>query len=259
MGELKIALVQASLAWEDVDENIRHLSAMVQPILQVDIIVLPEMFVTGFSMNASVLAEESYEKGLKFMLSMAASKNCVLCGTLICKEGEGYYNRFVWVSPDGEVKHYDKRHLFTMGDEGKHYTPGKTQLTIEYKNWIIKPFICYDLRFPVWSRNTKENPFDLLIYCANWPEKRITAWSKLLQARAIENSSFVVGVNRIGEDGNGYAYNGQSMCVDYKGEPTILNENMEEVSVFTLNKQELLDFRSQFPVLNDADDFEILT
>ncbi len=258
MKELKITLVQTFLNWEDVDANINHFNNVLHTLNNTDVIVLPEMFTTGFSMNTLKCAKDSYEKGLQFMHSLASRKSSAICGSLMCEEKGKYYNRLVWVQPDGIVKYYNKRHLFTMGDEDKHYEKGIEQLTIEYKNWKIKPLICYDLRFPVWSRSTASNSYDVLLYCANWPEKRSSAWTKLLQARAIENSCYVVGVNRIGEDGNGYVYNGNSMVVDFKGEPEILENREEVIRTFTLNKQALDEFRIQFPMQKDADDFKVM-
>lgn len=258
MNNLRITLVQTQLAWEDVNKNIHRLNNLLIGVDDTDIIVLPEMFTTGFTTNAAPLAKDSYEKGMTFLRKIAMLKNVAICGSLICEENGRYYNRYVWMSPSGEPTFYDKRHLFTMTKEDQYFHRGDKEVIIEYKNWKIRPLICYDLRFPVWSRNKKDNPYDLLIYVANWPEKRIMQWNKLLQARAIENVSYVAGVNRVGKDGNDFLYTGQTMMVTYKGEAEIFEDMKEEFRTFTINKEELMEFRTQFPVLNDADDFSIL-
>jgi omega-amidase len=257
MNELKITLVQTDLIWEDIDANINHLKLLLDDDEHTDIIVLPEMFTTGFSMNTNALAKESYEKGIWFMKEVSFQKNCAICASLMCYEDGKYFNRFVWVNPGGDFLFYDKRHLFSMADEHNHFTKGEGQLIISYKEWKINPLVCYDLRFPVWSRNNSKDPYDLLIYVANWPVTRITQWSKLLQARAIENVCFVIGVNRIGSDEAGIKYNGLSAYVDYKGDAHILTEDKEETRIVTLNKSALLEYRERFPFLNDADDFKI--
>lgn len=257
MNSLRITLVQTPLIWEDVNKNIHHLNNLLIGVEDTDIIVLPEMFTTGFTTNAKPLAKDSYEKGLTFLRKIALLKNAAICGSLICEEDGRHYNRFVWMTPEGETTFYDKRHLFTMTNEHSFFYPGKEEVMIEYKNWKIRPLICYDLRFPVWSRNRKDNPYDLLIYVANWPEKRIVQWTKLLQARAIENVCYVAGVNRVGKDGNDFQYNGQTMMVTYKGDAEILPDMKEEFRTFTVNKEELMEYRKQFPVLNDADNFSL--
>lgn len=258
---LTITLVQSTLAWEDADANLNHFTGLLNPVSCTDIIVLPEMFTTGFSMKPELLAEESYTKGLAWMMKTAAEKAVVLCGSMMCREGDKYYNRLVWMPPNGQFLTYDKRHLFTLGDEHSHYSPGQTSFVVEYKGVKIKPLICYDLRFPVWSRNVmqKNEPvYDLLIYVANWPERRIMHWEKLLQARAIENVCYVAGVNRIGNDGNGMAHNGRSMFCNYKGEPTMLTDNETCLASFTVDTEELNGYRKAFPALGDGDTFTLL-
>ncbi len=257
MDTLKITLVQLDIIWENAQSNINHITLLIKDIVNTDIIVLPEMFATGFSMNPDALAHDSYKVGVDFMRAQAQLKECVVCGSLMCFDNGNYYNRFVWMQPSGEMVTYDKRHLFTMGDEPKHYSAGKETLIIDYKGWRIRPLICYDLRFPVWSRNKSNNPFDILLYVANWPSKRVQQWNKLLQARAIENSCFVIGVNRVGVDGNGFAYSGGSASVDFLGEVEMLTDNVECLQTIALDKAALYSFRSQFPVLLDADDFVV--
>jgi omega-amidase len=258
MNELRVTLVQTNLYWEDVDANMTHLGKCLGGISNTDVVVLPEMFATGFSMNAGPLASDSYKKGLALMQETAAAKQFAVGGSLICEEGGLYYNRFLWVEPDGSVQYYNKRHLFTLGGESDHYTKGTKNLHIRYKGWTIMPLVCYDLRFPVWSRNASKDPYDLLIYAANWPEKRIGQWDKLLPARAIENQCYVVGLNRVGKDGNGHNYTGHSAALDYRGEGEVLESNKEVIHTVVFKKDELDAYRQQLPFLNDADAFEVM-
>jgi len=253
--ELQLTLVQANPEWENITNNIRYFDKLLEKSGNTDIIVLPEMFTTGFSMNAENLATKSYNEGLRFMAKTAKAKNCAITGSLMCFDHGNYYNRLVWMNPDGSMEIYDKRHLFGPGRENQYYTAGIKLLTIEYNGWKIRPLICYDLRFPVWSRNQKHSPYDLLIYVANWPEQRIKHWNILIEARAIENSAYVAGVNRIGNDPMGLHYNGLSALSDFRGSSHILKENEEVVQTFTLDKKLLENYRKQFPVLTDADDF----
>ena len=205
MDDLRITTIQTHLYWEDIDQNLVHFEEKLNALTeQTDIIVLPEMFTTGFTMNPKVLAESHGDKGLQWMQRKSKEKNCVLVGSISVKDGEKFYNRLYWVMPDGSYQSYDKRHLFQMGKEDVHYTAGSKKFVVEYKGWKICPLICYDLRFPVWSRNTKENTYDVLVYVANWPEVRSYPWKQLLIARAIENQAYVVGVNRIGQIGRAH-------------------------------------------------------
>jgi predicted amidohydrolase len=223
-----------------------------------DIIVLPEMFSTGFSMNAGQLAETMDGKAVTWMKERATKNNCVITGSLIIKEGDSFFNRLIWMKPDGTYEHYDKRHLFRIADEGKTYTAGTKKLIVEYKGWKIHPLICYDLRFPVWSRRTKSADYDVLIYAANWPQKRVTAWSQLLIGRAIENQCYVVGVNRVGNDGNNKYHSGDSAIINFKGE--MMNNSCPNdtcTETIALSKKELEDFRKHLPFAEDADDFII--
>ena len=255
---LNITTVQSKLHWESIDENLELFSQKNSQIKNTtDIIILPEMFTTGFTMNAAALAEGMDGKGVTWMKQQAKEKECCIVGSLIIKENNNYYNRLVWVYPDGSLVHYDKRHLFRMANEQEEYSSGNKKIIVEYKGWKICPLVCYDLRFPVWSRNVK-NEYDLLIYIANWPERRSHAWKSLLVARAIENLSYVAGLNRVGKDGNDISYSGDSVVINYKGET--LNEskaNEENVETISLSHNELTEFRNSFPAFMDADVFTI--
>lgn len=254
---LKISIVQTSLFWEDKAANLRMLEELILPLKEkTDVIVLPEMFTTGFTMNAKNFAESMNGPTVKWMRTMARELNTRIFGSIIIEENGHFYNRLIWVEPWDIFGTYDKRHLFRMANEHHHYTPGKSKLIESIKGWRICPLICYDLRFPVWSRN--KNDYDVLIYIANWPEKRNHAWKTLLMARAIENQCFVIGVNRVGEDGNGISYSGDSAVINPKGE-IISTTKANEINVETLdlNYNELAEYRKVFPVGLDADDFEI--
>ncbi|MBK6984208.1 MAG: amidohydrolase [Bacteroidetes bacterium] len=235
MDDLIITTIQTNLYWQDIDKNLVHFEEKLNALTeQTDIIVLPEMFTTGFTMNPKVLAESHGDKGLQWMQRKSKEKNCVLVGSISVKDGEKFYNRLYWVMPDGSYQSYDKRHLFQMGKEDVHYTAGSKKFVVEYKGWKICPLICYDLRFPVWSRNTKENTYDVLVYVANWPEVRSYPWKQLLIARAIENQAYVVGVNRIGQDGNAITHSGDSCILNPRGEIISKTKAHEDVSE-TLN------------------------
>lgn len=254
MQNLKIAIVQTQLFWEDVDQNIKHFEQLLSDIQPVDMVVLPEMLTTGFSMNTKMLAKESTEKGLAFLKQQAKLHQTAIAGSLMFLEENKQlcYNTFVFAEPNGQLSFYDKRHLFSPGTEHLYYSKGKNKVIIEYKGWKICPQVCYDLRFPVFSRNQEH--YDVLIYVANWPEKRNSAWEILLKARAIENQAFVIACNRIGVDGNQIPYIGNSAKIDYLGVSETLGQE-EQIQYFELNHQELMAFRQTFPVLSDADDF----
>ena len=260
MDNLIIATIQTNLYWEDVDKNLRHFDAKVNSISEfTDIIILPEMFTTGFTMNPKVFAEEHGGKGLQWMMQKAKEKNCVVVGSISVKDNDHFYNRLYWVKPDGSYEFYDKRHLFKMGKEDEHYTAGNKKLIIDHKGWKICPLICYDLRFPVWSRNRKDNTYDVLIYVANWPEVRSYPWKQLLIARAIENQSYVVGVNRIGQDGNAIIHSGDSALINPRGELlSAANSHEDKTETLILSHSYLEDFRKVFPVMLDGDEFEII-
>jgi omega-amidase len=260
MMDLKITTIQTNLFWENVAENLAHFTAKLNIIKEeTDIIVLPEMFTTGFTMSPEILAEEHGGLGLQWMIEKSVEKKCVIVGSISVKQNNQFFNRLYWAKPDGTFEFYDKRHLFQMGNEHHHYTAGDRKLIIEYKGWKICPLICYDLRFPVWSRNINTNVYDVLIYVANWPEVRSYPWKQLLIARAIENQCYVVGVNRIGEDGNGISHSGDTLIVAPKGEvisKTKAHEDAMETNILSINS--LTDFRKIFPVLNDGEKFEII-
>jgi omega-amidase len=254
---LRVTIVQTPLHWQDAEANRTMFAeklAATSPAT--DLIVLPEMFTTGFSMDASQLAEEAEGPTLQWMREQAAKHQAVITGSVIVREGENYFNRLFWVRPEGTYEHYDKRHLFRMAKEHHTYTPGTGKLLVELKGWKICPLVCYDLRFPVWSRN-KDSQYDLLLYVANWPKPRSSAWSILLQARAIENLAYVVGVNRVGTDGNGNPYSGDSAIIHPKGYKLLETTEAEGMHTITLSKQELDDFREAFPAHLDADSFTL--
>ena len=214
MSTLEVTIVQADLYWHDPARNREHFTAVIEVLKEAtDLIVLPEMFTTGFSMDAPALAETMDGDSVRWMREMAASSNAAVCGSLIIAENRQFYNRFICASPAGDLLCYDKRHLFRLADEQSHYSPGEALNTFDLKGWRICPMVCYDLRFPVWSRN--RDSYDLLLYVANWPDRRHHAWETLLRARAIENLSYVAGVNRTGRDGNDIAYSGGSSIIDY--------------------------------------------
>ena len=254
---MKVTLIQTSLFWEDRDRNLDMFSEKLSGLQQkTDLIVLPEMFTTGFSMNPESLAETMNDRTFHWMKDKAGSKNAVVMGSIIIKEGDSYYNRLISMFPDGEYHIYDKRHLFRMGEENKHYKAGSQKVIINYGEWRIRPLVCYDLRFPVWSRNRDD--YDLLIYVANWPESRRHVWRNLLVARALENQVYVIGLNRIGKDGQDLTYSGDSMVVDPKGKIISNTEpHTESIETIEISLKFLNEFRDKFPVGEDADDFEL--
>ncbi len=258
---MKIALGQFPLEWEDIDANLTAWSARLKALPQdIDLVVLPEMFTTGFSMDVAAMAEPMDGKAVNWMKMQAEALNASVLASIICRDGRHVYNRALMARPDGTTDHYNKRHLFTFANEDKHFKAGTERLIIDFNGWKICPLICYDLRFPVWSRNSKdpEKQYDLLIYVANWPAVRSTAWTALLHGRAHENQAFVVGVNRVGQDGKGIEYTGDSAIIDPKGNVLAHGKPSEEGWVIgRLNKDELLDYRNKFRALNDADEFEL--
>jgi omega-amidase len=255
--KLKVAVLQVDLAWENIQKNLEIFSERIDAIEeQVDLIILPEMFTTGFSMNAEPLAEENEGEAFKWMKNIATNRNTAITGSVIVKEDGNFYNRLYFIYPHGDYKTYDKKHTFTLAKEDKTYTAGTERLIVDYKGWKICPLICYDLRFPVWARNTVD--YDLLIYVANWPETRINAWDVLLQARAIENMSWCIGVNRTGNDGNDYRYNGHTAVYDVLGKSLFENiRNEEFTEVVTLDKESLMETREKLKFLQDRDSFTI--
>lgn len=254
--DLQIAIIQTDLVWENAKENKEKLDVMLHEIENVDLIILPEMFTTGFSMTPKPFAENMNGKTVSWMQQKARQFDAAVVGSIIIKEDNKHYNRMLFVHPDGTIEQYDKRHTFTLAGEHKEYSSGKAKNIITYKDWKICPLICYDLRFPVWSRNVEE--YDLLIYAANWPKPRINVWKTLLKARAIENISYCIGVNRVGVDANGYEYNGNSIAIDFLGnEITEVAENTEKIIYTTLSKNELINTRAKLPFLEDKDTFTI--
>lgn len=254
--DLHIAIIQKDLVWQNAKENRQRLDVMLSEIENVDLVILPEMFTTGFSMTPKPIAEKMDGDSIIWMKEKARQLNAALVGSIIIAEKDSHFNRMLFVHPDGKVEHYDKRHAFALAGEDEEYTSGNTKLIVAYKGWKICPLICYDLRFPVWSRNTEK--YDLLIYSANWPKPRINAWNTLLKARAIENMSFCIGVNRVGVDDNGYAYSGNSIAIDYLGNQlTETCEGQEAVIYTTLYKNELIKVREKLPFLEDKDVFTI--
>jgi predicted amidohydrolase len=256
---MNISILQVNLAWEDREKNLEMFEEKLESLQhKTDLAVLPEMFTTGFSMNPEALSEEMNGPSFKWMKKTAANINAVLIGSLIIREGNNHYNRLISMFPNGDYSYYDKRHLFRMGEENKHYTAGREKKIITVNDCRILPLICYDLRFPVWSRNRGD--YDMLIYIANWPEPRRHVWKNLLIARALENQVYVVGLNRIGEDGQGLSYSGDSMVIDPKGRIISNTEPYKEsVETVEVSLKSLNEFRKKFPVGKDADDFEIKT
>ncbi len=263
MQDLKITLIQSDIHWEDTEANLAMFEEKVWQIGNTtDVIVLPEMFTTGFTMAAPRLAEHMNMRTFKWMKQMADQTGALILGSYMVRVHERYFNRLLWMEPGGHYKTYDKRHLFRMANEHKVFAPGESLLIASWKGWKICPLVCYDLRFPVWSRNrwdlqTKKLSYDVLIYVANWPTARIDAWNTLLKARAIENLSYVVGVNRIGQDGNDIEYNGSSAIISPKGESIYFNEGTESIRTIDLSSNSLEAFRDRFPAYQDADDFDV--
>jgi omega-amidase len=258
---LKIALIQTELFWKDKTANMAMLEEKIMNLeSDVDLIILPEMFTTGFTMEAQEVAEPMNLDTTKWMKQMAAQTNAVVTGSVIINDKGKFYNRLLWVRPDGHVGTYDKRHLFRMANEDAHYNMGMERKVFEWKGWKIMPQVCYDLRFPVWSRNRvveNELEYDLIFFVANWPSPRVMAWDVLLQARAVENLSYSIGVNRVGEDGNGIPYSGHSGAYNYKGERLSFSEDKDEILYVELDYGSLQDYRNKFPAWMDGDSFEL--
>ncbi|HEX8019623.1 amidohydrolase [Mucilaginibacter sp.] len=259
MENLKITVFQGYLFWENTDKNLQNITLRLSGGIRekTDLIILPEMFTTGFTMNAAELAEPMNGKTMQWMEKTAKQYDCVITGTIIIKEGGKYYNRLIWMRPDGTHEHYDKRHLFALGNEHNTYTAGTKKLFVELNGWKICPVICYDLRFPVWLRNIDENPYDLLIVVANWPERRAAHWRTLIPARAVENQSYVIAVNRVGHDGNEVYHSGDSTCIDPNGKVVYYKRDEEDLYTFSIIGDEVGKVRTALPFLKDADDFEI--
>ena len=254
--QLKVTIIQSNLFWEDKLANLKGFEKKINKISHTDLIVLPEMFTTGFTMNPKSMAETMDGKTVNWMLDIASEHKCLLIGSVIIEEDNNYYNRLIVAFPNGNLQYYDKKHLFTLAHEHHHYAAGNKQLLIEYKGWKLFPLICYDLRFPVWARNTTD--YDVLIYIASWPKLRIAAWDALLKARAIENMCYTIGVNRVGMDDNDYEYPGHSTVLDaYGAELLSTNENQEQTGSTILDKNNLNEVRNKLQFLNDKDSFKL--
>ncbi|MCF6359848.1 MAG: amidohydrolase [Cyclobacteriaceae bacterium] len=257
MQDLNIALIQFDIVWQNPEANRNLLETKIASFeSNPDLIILPEMFTTGFTMNTTKYAEQTDGDTLAWMRKVATESSAVITGSIIVNEGENYFNRLLWVTPEGDFSYYDKRHLFRMAEEHKYFTQGNRQPIFDLNGWQIKPQICYDLRFPVWSRN-RNLEYDILFYVANWPKARVSAWDSLLQARAIENLSYSIGVNRVGKDGTNKEYNGHTACYNFKGD--LMNERLETegITCFHLVKLDLENYRKSFPAYQDSDIFNI--
>ncbi|MEP6950682.1 MAG: amidohydrolase [Ginsengibacter sp.] len=274
MNTLTITIIQPDIHWEDKRANLDMLSKKIESVEEkTEVIILPEMFSTGFSMNTELLAENMNGETIQWMKKISSEKNCILTGSVIIEDSSAnnpgdkrYFNRLIWMLPNGNYGCYDKRHLFAYGDEGAHYHAGNKRLIASVKGWKLNLLVCYDLRFPVWSRQSAFSrgagevmrpEYDILIYVANWPQKRNHAWKTLLQARAIENQCYVIGCNRVGDDGKEINYSGDSMIIDPLGEILYHKEKEEAVFTYTLEKEKLHDVREKFPFWKDADVFTI--
>lgn len=256
-SNLNVVLFQLDLIWESPKENLKKVSSFIDSLSNdIDLIVLPEMFTTGFTMNPHNSDEFIAGDSIKWMQNKAIERHIAIIGSIVIEEEKNYFNRLVFVHTNGKIETYDKRHLFTYGGEDKVYSLGKERLIVDYKGWKICPMICYDLRFPVWSRNDVD--YDILIYVANWPKPRIDAWDALLKARAIENMCYTIGVNRVGVDGNNLEYIGHSQTIDMLGNQLNFSMNDEIVSEIQLEKEKLNSAREKFRFLDDRDSFKIL-
>lgn len=256
-GLLNVAILQSDLVWHNPEQNRLNFESKIKSLTNnVDLIVLPEMFTSGFTMSAATVAETMDGATIKWMLNLAKSKQAAIVGSLVITQNDKFYNRLVFVHPDQTLEHYNKRHTFTLAGEDKVYTKGQQQLIVNYKGFKIKPLVCYDLRFPVWAR--LQDDYDVLLYVANWPEKRIKAWDTLLQARAIENMSYCIGVNRVGLDANNYNYPGHSAAYTALGDLlTNLPNNKEGVQQIVLTKSHITVTRDKLKFLDDKDTFSL--
>ena len=257
-NSLHVAIIQADLVWENPNQNRENFTKKIEEITQdVDLIVLPEMFTSGFTMTPEHIAETEEGETIIWMKKMAFQKQAAIVGSVAIKDNNHYYNRLFFVHPNGLVDTYDKKHTFTLAGEDKVYKRGNSKVIVNYKGFKIQPLICYDLRFPVWSRIAEED-YDVLIYVANWPKIRVHAWNTLLQARAIENMSYCIGVNRVGLDANNYEYSGHSAVYDALGKKlSNIQPNIEGVEIIVLNKKHIDDVRSKLRFLDDKDSFSL--
>jgi predicted amidohydrolase len=255
---LRIAVLQQSLAWQAPEQNRRQFAEWLQPLHgALDVIVLPEMFTTGFTMEPEAVAEAEDGPTVEWLRQQARAADAAVTGSIVVQVGEQYVNRLLWVTPDGAVSHYDKRHLFRMAEEHRHYAPGRKTLLVEWRGARIAPLVCYDLRFPVWSRRRASFNYDVLLYVANWPAVRRYPWQQLLRARAIENQAFVIGGNRVGADGNGVEHAGDSVVLDYLGKPLAELPDVPGIVRATVDLDPLREYRERFPAHLDADRFTL--
>ncbi len=258
MSTLRVSLVQQPLLWQDAGGNRAHFERILGPLAgQTDLVVLPETFTTGFSMEVKRLGEPDDGPTARWLRSQAAGLNAAITGSVITLADGHYYNRLLWVTPDGQVRHYDKRHLFRMGAEHAHFTPGNEAWSVVWRGLRVCPLVCYDLRFPVYSRRRPQLEYDLLVYVANWPAPRADAWRALLPARAIENQAYVVAVNRVGTDGMNLNYAGDSMALDFRGRSLARAGELADIITVELPKEPLDAFRTEFPAHLDADRFTL--
>ncbi len=258
---LTITIIQSALVWENVDANLELFTQKINSITdKTEVIVLPEMFSTGFSMQPEKLAETIDGKAINWMKKIAIEKRVIITGSLMIKENGKYFNRLVWMLPNGEFGYYNKRHLFGYANEDSYYTAGNKRLIAQVKGFKINLQVCYDLRFPIWARqaSSSEPEYDILLYVANWPERRNHAWKTLLTARAIENQCYVVGVNRVGNDGHNIYHSGDSMVLNAMGETLYNKADDEDIFTITLEKEPLDEIRNTLPFLTDADGFRIV-
>jgi omega-amidase len=256
MRDLNIALLQAELHWGNPQANRQTLAGMIaQEVSSADLVVLPEMFTTGFTMDVQSNGESLDGQTANWLQSLAVEHDMAICGSVIIHDGDYFYNRLLWAGSDGSMQFYDKRHLFRMAQEHHHFRAGRSRLVVELQGWRICPLICYDLRFPVWSRGANE--FDLLIYVANWPAARESAWTTLLPARAVENQCYVAGVNCVGKDDNNATYSGASLIADYFGNALATGSDEKETISATLSLEKLNRYREKFPAWKDADSFTV--
>jgi omega-amidase len=262
MQDIKTAIIQTALLWEDIPGNLAMFDKKISDIKEdVDIIVLPEMFNTAFSFNASTIAEMPEGRTMQWLRSKAKEKNCVVVGSLLINENQKYYNRLIWMQPDGEYQYYNKKHLFRFAGEHDVFSAGNEKITPSLKGWSFRPFVCYDLRFPLWNMNSYSKgkfEFDCMLFVANWAEPRRKPWMSLLVARAIDNQSYVIGLNRVGTDGKGVSFSGDSMVVDPRGNIILQIPAFKEATeIVSLVYSEIQSFREQFPVSMDWDKFTI--
>ncbi len=255
MQDLKVTVVQTELFWEDRDRNIARFDDIIDRIEDTHLVIFPEMFTTGFSMEVHQLAQTMNGSSVQWLREKSRKRRINITGSIIIEEKGEYYNRLIWAKPDGDICTYDKKHLFRISGEEKVFSAGDSKVTIEINGWKLRPFICYDLRFPLWARNLG-NEYDVAIFIANWPEKRSAHWKLLLQARAVENQSYVVGVNRVGTDGRGFYYSGDSSIIDPRGEILFRKSHEECIHTEVLSRALLEEYRASFPFWMDADTIE---